>query len=292
MDINAFKGLGVAMITPFDENYNVDTDTLRNLTTSLVENGADYLVAMGTTAEVPTLTKDEKETILACVVKANAGRKPIVVGIGGNNTLAVIDEIKDRNLAGVDAILSVVPYYSKPNQEGMYQHFAAIAKSTDLPIILYNIPGRTGVNMSVETTLRLAHDFSNIVGIKEASGDLFQMSSIIKGRPEGFLVISADDALTLPLCATGGDGVISVLGNAFPQDVADMINYVKEGDLSAAQSIHYKHLDLINLLFIDGNPVGVKALMKLQGITTDCVRLPLVAARKSTVDAIKVLIEN
>lgn len=292
MDINAFKGLGVAMITPFDENYNVDIDTLRDLTTFLVDNGADYLVAMGTTAETPALKKEEQDAILACVVSANDGKKPIVMGIGGNNTYSAIEDIKNRDLSGVDAILSVVPYYNKPNQAGMYRHFAEIAKSTDLPIILYNIPGRTGVNMTAETTLRLAHDFDNIIGIKEASGDLVQMANIISGRPDGFLVISADDALTLPLCALGGDGVISVLGNAFPKDLSAMIRYANGGDLKAARELYYQYFDFFELLFVDGNPVGIKSLMELMGVTTSRVRLPLVRAQKSTVDAMRLVLEQ
>lgn len=292
MDINAFKGLGVAMITPFDEDYNVDIDTLRDLTTYLVDNGADYLVAMGTTAETPSLKKEEQDAILACIVSANDGKKPIVMGIGGNNTYGAIDDIKKRDLSGVDAILSVVPYYNKPTQAGMYRHFAEIAKSTELPIILYNIPGRTGVNMSAETTLRLAHDFDNIIGIKEASGDLVQMATIVSGRPDGFLVISADDSLTLPLQSVGGDGVISVLGNAYPQDLSDMIKLGEAGKIKEARALYFKYFDLYDLLFADGNPVGIKSLLELMGVTTGRVRLPLVRAQRSTVDAIKLVLEQ
>lgn len=292
MDINAFKGLGVAMITPFDEEYNVDNDTLRSLTTFLVENGADYLVTMGTTAETPSLKKEEQDNILACIVSENDGRLPIVMGVGGNNTYTTIAEIQERDLSGVDAILSVVPYYNRPSQVGIYRHFAEIAKSTKLPIILYNIPGRTGVNMTAETTLRLAHDFDNIIGIKEASGDLVQMANIISGRPEGFLVISGDDTLTLPLLSIGGDGVTSVLGNAFPAELSSMIKAYKEGNMAEAQGVFYRFFDLFGLIFEDGNPVGIKSLMELMGVTTGRVRLPLVRAQKSTVDAMRMVLEQ
>lgn len=292
MDINAFKGLGVAMITPFDEEYNVDIDTLRSLTSFLVENGADYLVTMGTTAETPSLKKEEQDNILACVVSENDGRLPIVMGVGGNNTYTSIEELKTRDLSGVDAILSVVPYYNRPNQPGIYRHFAEIAKSTDLPIILYNIPGRTGVNMTAETTLRLAHDFDNIIAVKEASGDLVQMANIISGRPDDFLVISGDDALTLPLKSVGGDGVISVLGNAFPADLSKMIKSYDEGKMKEAQNLFYRYFDLFGLLFADGNPVGIKSLLELMGVTTGRVRLPLVRAQKSTVDAMKMVLNQ
>ena len=292
MNIDVFKGLGVAMITPFDEEYNVDIDTLRSITASLIEGGADYLVVMGTTGETPSLTKEEQDTILACVVSENDGRLPIVMGVGCNNTYNAIEQLQTRDLSGVDAILSVVPYYNKPNQPGMYRHFAEIAKASDLPIILYNIPGRTGVNMTAETTLRLAHDFDNIIGVKEASGDLVQMANIISGRPDDFLVISGDDALTLPLMSIGGDGVISVLGNAFPKPLSEMIALGKEGKMKEAQSIFYRFFDLFGLLFADGNPVGIKSLMELLGVTTGRVRLPLVRAQKSTVDAMKMVLEQ
>ena len=292
MNINAFKGLGVAMITPFDKEYNVDNDTLRNLTSFLVENGADYLVTMGTTGETPSLKREEQDNILACVVSENDGRLPIVMGVGGNNTYAAIEELKTRDLSGVDAILSVVPYYNRPSQAGIYRHFAEIAKSTDMPIILYNIPGRTGSNMTAETTLRLAHDFDNIIGIKEATGDLVQMASIISGRPDDFLVISGDDALTLPLMSIGGDGVISVLGNAFPEPLAQMITLGKQGKMAEAQKIFYRYFDLFGLLFADGNPVGIKSLLELMGVTTGRVRLPLVRAQRSTVDAMKMVLKQ
>lgn len=292
MNISAFKGLGVAMITPFDKEYNVDIETLRELTSSLIENGADYLVTMGTTAETPSLSKAEQENILACIVSENDGRLPVVLGIGCNNTYNAIDEIQTRDLSGVDAILSVVPYYNKPSQPGIYRHFAEIAKSTDLNVILYNIPGRTGVNMTAETTLRLAHDFDNIIGVKEASGDLVQMANIISGRPDDFLVISGDDTLTMPLMSLGGDGVISVLGNAFPAEISAMIKAVNEGRLSDAREIFYRFFDLFGLLFADGNPVGIKSLLELMGVTTGRVRLPLVRAQKSTVEAMQMVLKQ
>lgn len=280
------------MITPFDKDYNVDIDTLRTFTTFLVENGADYLVTMGTTAETPSLSREEQESILSCIVSVNDGCLPVVLGIGCNNTYNAIDELQKRDLSGVDAILSVVPYYNKPTQSGIYRHFAEIAKATELPIILYNIPGRTGVNMTAETTLRLAHDFDNIIGIKEASGDLVQMANIISGRPDDFLVVSGDDALTLPLMSVGGDGVISVLGNAFPADISSMIKLSKEGKKKEAQEIFYKYFDFFGLLFADGNPAGIKSLLELRGMTTGRVRLPLVRAQKATVDAMRILLNQ
>jgi len=292
MNINAFKGLGVAMITPFDEEYNVDIETLRTQTSFLIENGVDYLVTMGTTAETPSLKDEEQDNILACIASENDGRVPIVIGIGGNNTYKTIEQIESRDLSGVDAILSVVPYYNKPTQAGMYRHFAEIAKISKLPIILYNIPGRTGVNMTAETTLRLAHDFDNIIGIKEASGDFVQIANIISGRPDDFLVISGDDALTLPLMSVGGDGVISVLGNAFPAQLSQMIHHARAGELTEAQAIFYRFFDLFGLLFADGNPSGIKSLMELLGMTTGRVRLPLVRAQKSTVDDMKVVLKQ
>lgn len=292
MNISAFKGLGVAMVTPFDEEYNVDIDALRNHTAALIKGGADYLVVMGTTAETPTLSKEEQNNILACIASVNDSRIPLVMGIGGNSTYAVIEDLQTRDLSGVDALLVVVPYYNKPNQAGLYRHFAEIAKATELPIILYNIPGRTGANMTAETTLRLAHEFDHIIGIKEASGNLVQMANIIGGRPEDFLVISGDDGLTLPLLSIGGDGVISVLGNAFPQDLSDMIKLFNAGKLEEAQAIYYKYIDLIDLMFVDGNPAGIKSLMELQGMTTGRVRLPLVRAQKSTVDAMQMVLDQ
>ncbi len=292
MDINLLKGLGVAMVTPFDEEYNVDIESLRNNTSFLVENGADYLVVMGTTAETPSLSDEEQNSILACVVSENDGRLPIVLGLGGNNTYKIIEQLQNRDLYGVDAILSVVPYYNKPTQSGMYRHFAEIAKSTNLPIILYNVPSRTGVNMSPETTLRLAHDFENIVAIKEASGNLTQMANIINGRPDDFLVISGDDSLILPLMSLGGDGIISVLGNAYPAEVSQMIKYANEGKYSEAQDIYYRFIDLIALLFADGNPSGVKSLMELLNMTTGRVRLPLVRAQKSTIEAMELVLKQ
>ena len=292
MDISKFKGLGVAMVTPFDEEYNVDIDTLRSQTAFLVESGADYLVTMGTTAETPSLKKEEQDSILACVVSENDGRLPVVMGVGGNNTYDAIDQLQNRDLSGVDAVLTVVPYYNKPTQAGMYRHFAEIAKATDMPIILYNKPGRTDGNMTAETTLRLAHDFDNIIAVKEASGDLVQMANIISGRPDDFLVISGDDALTLPLMSVGGDGVISVLGNAFPAQLSQMIKFANDDKLAEAQSIFYRFFDLFGLLFADGNPAGIKSLMELLDMTTARVRLPLVRAQKSTVDAMKLVLQQ
>ncbi len=284
-----FRGTGVAIVTPFKSDKSIDYNALKKLVEHLIANKIDYLVVQGTTGESVTLTKEEKAETLAFIIKINNNRLPIVLGLGGNCTQTIIDSLKSINLTGVDAILSVSPYYNKPTQEGIYQHYKAIATATTKPIILYNVPGRTSSNILPVTTLRLANDFKNIIGIKEASGNLEQCMEIIKNKPARFLVISGDDALTLPFIASGGDGVISVLANAFPKGFSSMVNAALSGNIKEAQDLHYKHFDIIHYLFCEGNPAGIKATLKVLGITGDTVRLPLVNVSDTTYNKIKEL---
>ncbi len=284
-----FKGTGVAIITPFNQDKSIDYNALEKLVEYLIKNGVDYLVVQGTTGESVTLTNEEKKQVLAFVIKINNNRLPIVLGLGGNNTQAIIDALSTTDFTGVDAILSVSPYYNKPTQEGIYQHYKAIAEKSPLPIILYNVPGRTSSNIAATTTLRLANDFKNIIAVKEASGSLEQCMEIIQQKPEGFLVISGDDALTLPFVAAGGDGVISVIANAFPKGFSDMVNEALKGNISNARKLHYQHFEIIHYLFCDGNPAGIKATLKVLGISGDTVRLPLVNVTDATFEKIKAL---
>ena len=276
------KGMGVALITPFKEDGSVDYDALLRLVDYQLENGTDFLCVLGTTAETPTLTKEEKEKVKRTIIDRVDGRLPILLGVGSNSTQAVVDSVKNDDMTGVDALLVVVPYYNKPSQEGIYQHYKAVAEATELPIVLYNVPGRTGVNMTAETTLRLANDFENIVAIKEASGNIAQMDEIIKNKPEGFDVISGDDGITFPLITLGAVGVISVLGNAFPSEFSRMTQLALEGDYANALPIHHKFAEMCNLLFVDGNPAGVKAMLGIMGMIENKLRLPLVPARQVT----------
>ena len=276
------KGMGVALITPFKEDGSVDYDALLRLVDYQLENGTDFLCVLGTTAETPTLTKEEKEKVKRTIIDRVDGRLPILLGVGSNSTQAVVDSVKNDDMTGVDALLVVVPYYNKPSQEGIYQHYKAVAEATELPIVLYNVPGRTGVNMTAETTLRLANDFENIVAIKEASGNIAQMDEIIKNKPEGFDVISGDDGITFPLITLGAVGVISVLGNAFPREFSRMTQLALEGNYANALPIHHKFAEMCNLLFVDGNPAGVKAMLGIMGMIENKLRLPLVPARQVT----------
>lgn len=270
------KGTGVAMVTPFSADGSINYNHLEKLTNHLVEGGVEYLVVLGTTGESVTLTKQEKEDVLDCVVSANSGRLPVVLGVGGNNTSAVCTQLKNLDTTGLTAILSVSPMYNKPTQDGIYAHYEAISDCSPLPIILYNVPSRTGSNMAAETTLRLAHDFENIVAIKEASGSLDQCMRIIKDRPDDFLVISGDDNFSLPLIACGGDGVISVVGNALPRQYSELIRASIAGDYSTARNYQYQLFDFVNLLFAEGNPGGVKCALSALGICEENLRLPLV----------------
>ena len=273
------RGTGVAMITPFFPTGAVDYDTLVLLTDRLIDGGINYLVVLGTTAETPTLSASEKRDVVRCVVDACGGRVPIIVGAGGNDTLSSIDAIKNLDLTGIDAILSVVPYYNKPTQEGIYQHYSAIAAASLLPLMLYNVPGRTGSNMSAETTLRLANDYpGQILAIKEASGDLEQITRLLSERPEGFLVISGDDAITLPMIALGGDGVVSVIGNSYPELISSLVNSAINGDYESARKQHFSLSPMIKAIFKEGNPAGIKAAMELRGWSKNILRLPLIPA--------------
>ncbi|MCH9661750.1 MAG: 4-hydroxy-tetrahydrodipicolinate synthase [Bacteroidetes bacterium] len=269
-------GTGVALITPFTNNLAVDVEALKRVVNFQVDNGIDYLVILGTTAESATLTKEEKQLVIETVVKANEGRLPLVLGIGGNNTAALIAEIEERDLAAFTAILSVSPAYNKPTQEGIYQHFAAISKASPLPIILYNVPGRTASNMLPETVVRLATEFENIVAIKEAAGDLVQAMELIKNTPDEFLVISGDDMMALPMTLAGGAGVISVIGEGFPKEFSKMIQLGLQREVDAAYDLHYQMAPCIDYIFAEGNPAGIKAVFQSLGICQDNLRLPLV----------------
>jgi 4-hydroxy-tetrahydrodipicolinate synthase len=280
--MNAFKGLGVAMITPFKKDLSVDVDALKNLTNHLVENGADYLVVMGTTGETPALDKEDKKLVLDTILATNAGRKPIVLGMGGNNTHELCMQLDRMETAGISAILSVAPYYNKPTQNGMFEHYKAVSEHSKLPIILYNVPGRTGSNMLADTTLRIAYDCRNVIGIKEASGNVEQVMTIIKDRRKDFLVISGDDAITLPLIASGADGVISVVGNAFPHEFGNMVHNALKGEFAEARALHYRLLEITQLMFVEGNPAGVKEVLSHLDICEHYLRLPLVPVSQVT----------
>lgn len=279
---NIFKGLGIALVTPFTANGEVDYKAIVRLVEYQIQNGADFLCILATTGETPCLSTEEKENIKKLVVDTNRGRLPILMGCGGNNTHAVVEELKTADWTGIDGVLSVCPYYNKPSQEGLYQHFKAIAEASPLPVVLYNVPGRTGINMKSETTVRLARDCENIVAVKEASGSLEQVDEIIKNKPERFDVISGDDALTFSMVASGAAGSISVIGNALPKEVSRMIRLEFKGEYEAARTIHHRFTELYSLLFVDGNPAGVKALLHEMGFIQNVLRLPLVPTRITT----------
>ncbi|MBQ7511552.1 MAG: 4-hydroxy-tetrahydrodipicolinate synthase [Prevotella sp.] len=279
---NIFKGLGIALITPFMEDGSVDYKSLIRLVEYQLDNGADFFCILATTGETPTLTVDEKLRIKKLIVDLVGGRVPILMGCGGNNTAAIVEELRTGDFKGIDGVLSVCPYYNKPSQEGLYQHFKTIAAATKLPVVLYNVPGRTGVNMTAATTVRLAHDCANIVAIKEASGNLEQVDEIIKNKPRTFDVISGDDALTFPMISCGAVGVISVIGNALPREFSKMIRLQMRGEYDGARKIHHRFTDLFSLLFVDGNPAGVKAMLHEMGYIQNILRLPLVPTRIST----------
>ena len=286
MKQNIFKGLGIALVTPFASDGSVDYDVLKNLLDYQLKNGADFFCILATTGETPTLTKDEKQKIKELVVEKVGDKVPILIGCGGNNTADVVNELQTADFSGIDGILSVCPYYNKPSQEGLYQHFKAIAGATNMPVVLYNVPGRTGVNLKAETTVRLARDCESIVAIKEASGSLEQVDEIIKNKPDGFDVISGDDALTFPMIACGAAGVISVIGNALPKEFSRMIRLEMKGEIESARKIHHKFTDLFNLLFVDGNPAGVKAMLHEMGMIENVLRLPLVPTSLTTMQKI------
>lgn len=279
---NIFKGLGIALVTPFTADGEVDYKAIVRLVEYQIQNGADFLCILATTGETPCLSTEEKENIKKLVVDTNRGRLPILMGCGGNNTHAVVEELKTADWTGIDGVLSVCPYYNKPSQEGLYQHFKAIAEASPLPVVLYNVPGRTGINMKSETTVRLARDCENIVAVKEASGSLEQVDEIIKNKPDGFEVISGDDALTFSMVASGAIGVISVIGNALPKEFSRMIRLEFKGEYDPARTIHHRFTELYKLLFVDGNPAGVKALLNDMGYIENVLRLPLVPTTIAT----------
>lgn len=278
---DVLKGTGVALITPFKKDLSVDVEALKKIVKFQIENGVDYLVVLGTTGEYATLNKAEKQVAIDAVVAANNGVLPLVLGIGGNNTSLVVSELKTIDLKDFDAILSVSPYYSKPTQEGVYQHFKAVSENSPLPVILYNVPGRTASNVLPETVARLARDFDNIIGIKEAAGDMVQAMKLIALVPENFLVISGDDMVALPIVLAGGAGVISVIGQGFPKEFSEMIRLGLEGKVAEAYKLHYRYAPIIELIFAEGNPAGIKTVFKKLGLAGDEVRLPLVSASEN-----------
>ena len=284
-----FKGTGVALVTPFNNDFSIDYLALERLLVSIIDGGVDYIVLMGTTAESAVLSKEEKKNIISFCVDFNKGRLPIVVGIGGNNTLSILEEIKDTDFNNIDAILSVSPYYNKPTQEGIYQHFKMISDVTPIPIIIYNVPSRTSSNINYETTLRLAKDFDNIIAIKEASGDLEQVMSIIKNKPADFLVLSGDDSLTLPMIYMGGQGVISVIAQSHPLDFSTMVRLALKGKIKEANNIHYSLQNFYKPIYEEGNPVGIKAFLEVKGVCDSTVRPPLIKASQEIIKQFSLL---
>jgi 4-hydroxy-tetrahydrodipicolinate synthase len=288
-----FRGTGVAIVTPFNKNGHVDFKALDKLIDYIIKGGIEYIVALGTTGESVTLNKEEKQAIVSRVIERTSKRVPVVLGLGGNNTREILDSFKkSSDFKHIDAILSVSPYYNKPNQRGIYQHYKAIAEASPVPVILYNVPGRTGSNMLADTTIKLAEDFKNIIAVKEASGNLEQCMKIIKHKPKDFMVISGDDMLTLPMIAAGADGVISVVANAFPKDFSEMTRHILAGNVKEAQRLHYKLTDIIEQLFADGNPAGIKAVLELMKICGSTVRLPLVNVNKATQAALTEMVKK
>jgi len=281
------RGTGVALVTPFNKQKDVDHTALSKLVNFVIDEGVDFLVALGTTAETSSLSDKEKFEVLKTIKDTNANRLPIVLGVGSNNTTQLVDLINKIDFDGIDAILSVTPYYNKPTQEGLYQHFKAVSEVSPLPVILYNVPSRTGVNLHAQTTLRLANDFDNIIGIKEASANFIQLMDIIKHKPEDFIVLSGDDATTFPLLSLGGDGVISVIANAVPKAFSQMVKSGLQGNYKEARQLHYCFTDLLKDVFIEGNPAGIKAMLEMQDIADNQLRLPLVAVSSKTYTRLK-----
>jgi len=286
------KGTGVAIVTPFKNDTSIDFAAFTRVVNHVINGGVNYIVVMGTTGESVTLTKDEKKAIICYILEAIDNRVPLVVGIGGNNTQEIINQVRGLDLREVDAILSVSPYYNKPNQRGIFQHFKQIATSSPVPVIIYNVPGRTGSNITADTTLQLAHDCENIIGIKEASGNFEQIMRIIKDKPENFSVISGDDLNTLPIIAAGGNGVISVLANAFPAEWSEMVNQCLKSNFKSAREIQFRFLEMLELLFIDGSPAGVKAMLNILNLCQNNVRLPLVPVSRTIYSRIQKAMEE
>lgn len=286
------KGTGVAIVTPFKNDLSIDFAAFGRVVNHVINGAVNYIVVLGTTGESVTLTKDEKKAIICYILEAIDGRVPLVVGIGGNNTQEIINQVRNLDLSGVDAILSVAPYYNKPNQRGIFQHFKAIATWSPIPVIIYNVPGRTGINISAETCLQLARECENIMGVKEASGNFEQILKIIKDKPENFSVISGDDLNTLPIIAAGGSGVISVLANAFPAQWSEMVNQCLKSNFKTAREIQFRFMEMVELLFIDGSPAGVKAMLNIMNLCQNNLRLPLVPVSRTIYSRIQKAIEE
>jgi 4-hydroxy-tetrahydrodipicolinate synthase len=287
-----FKGTGVAVVTPFKNDSSIDFSALGRVINHVIQGGINYIVVLGTTGESVTLTKDEKQAVVSYVREVVDSRVPLVVGIGGNNTQEVVNSIRHTDLTGIEGLLSVTPYYNKPTQRGIFQHFKTIATWSPVPVIIYNVPGRTGCNISADTCLELARDCENIKGIKEASGDLNQIMKIMKGKPENFDLISGDDMLTIPIISTGGIGVISVLGNAFPAACVELVNHALKNNFKTAREIQFRYLEMIELLFTEGNPAGIKAMLSVMNICQNNLRLPLVSVTRPTMTRIQKAIEE
>ena len=291
-DTKKFRGTGVAIVTPFKNDLSIDFAALGRMVNHVINGGVNYIVVMGTTGESATLTKDEKKAIISYVVEVTDNRVPLVTGIGGNSTQEVINCVRYANLTGVDGILSVAPYYNKPNQRGLFQHFKAIATCSPIPVIMYNVPGRTCSNISSETCLELAHECDNIVAIKEASGDITQIMRIIKDKPDSFSVISGDDMMTIPIISSGGSGVISVLANAFPAATSELVTNSLKSNFKSAREIQFRYLEMTELLFIDGNPAGVKAMLNIMNLCQNNLRLPLVPVNRAIYSRIQKAIDE
>ena len=290
MKSTLFSGTGVALITPFRrQQETVDFTRLESLIEHIVTSGGDYIVALGTTSEAATMTENERSAVLEFIIETVSGRLPIILGLGGNNTLSLTDTLNRTNFDGISGLLSVTPYYNKPNQRGLLSHYCTVAEASPVPVIIYNVPGRTGVNLTAETTLTLAYECPNIVGIKEASGNIAQIMEILRNRPAGFRVISGDDSLTYPMLTLGADGVISVIANALPKEMSDMVHLAMKGDLKKALPLHYRMLPLMNAIFEEGNPTGIKALLEAQGLINNVLRLPLVKASKQLTNKLTTL---
>ncbi|MFN8142913.1 MAG: 4-hydroxy-tetrahydrodipicolinate synthase [Bacteroidia bacterium] len=292
MNINKLKGTGVALVTPFHKDGSIDFKGFRKLIDRCIDGKVEYLVPLGTTGESATLSNDEKRAVLDFVIEITDKRVPVVLGLGGNNTQEILNTLEEWDFTGVDAILSVSPYYNRPSQRGIYQHYKIIANSSPVPVILYNVPTRTGSNMDADTTLSLAHDVKNIIGIKEASGNLEKAMKIIQQKPKDFLVISGDDTLSLPLIACGADGVISVIANVYSKDFSEMVRMGLEGNFDKARKLHYKLLDITHAIYVDGNPSGVKGLLSVLNICSEHVRLPLMSVGKSTTNKFETLLKG
>jgi len=290
--MQSLTGTGVALITPFKKDFSVDVEALKRIVNFQIDNGIDYLVVLGTTAESATLSKEEKDLVIGTVIEANNGRLPLVLGVGSNNTMEVVNELKSRDFSAFAAILSVSPYYNKPTQEGIYQHFKAVAEESPIPVIVYNVPGRTASNMLPATVIRLANDFKNIIGIKEAAGDITQAMKLIQHKPEGFLVISGDDMITLPMVLAGGAGVISVIAEGFPRQFSDMVRLGLERKVDEAYKLHYLLADAIDMIFEQGNPGGIKEVFSALGLCENTVRLPLVNVNEDLAARLTAFVKN